>query len=403
MIRQTFADFYDDLGYDESMKIALITDSYIPAPNGTSISVEIIRRSLEASGHDAWVLCPEYKGLKIKEDKIISMPGIFSMSDRYKPKVWPVRSPSSKVIQESNFDIVHSHHFYSPFSYASNFAEIAGIPHITTFYRYFPEYEAKQSSLSLTSPFHKSVRQTLSVANSSKRMIALSSHAKAYFENLGVSCDISTIPIGIFTKDYASYPPQAVRDKFKIPKERKIILYVARLEEDANLEFLLKAFKLVWKSLDDVHLLVIGNGSKESEIKNLLLHQAFADYVTFTGFLPKSQVNKIYGAADLFIYPKDSDPQPLCVVESLAAGSPVVAFKGPASDFIKNNQDGLLVEDDLEQFSKAVVDVLRRDQLRLNFSMRARLYAKDFRASKMAHYLLKLYESVLTDKNEKMF
>ncbi len=385
------------------MKIALIADTYIPAPNGTSISVEIIRRSLEAAGHEPWVFAPEYKGLKIKERKIVTMPGVFSVTDRYKPKVWPLKSPSPSVIRESKFDLVHSHHFYSPFNYAQNFAETAGIPHIASFYRYFPEYESRSSGLSLTSPMQRTIHKTLSVAASAKHVIAVSSHAKSYLENIGVSTPITTIPVGIYTKDYASYPPQAIREKFKIPKQRKILLYVTRLETDANLEFILKVFKLIWKGLDDVHLLIIGNGSKESEIKTLLSHQSFADFVTITGFLPKNQVNKIYGAADVFLYPKTLDPQPLCVMESLAAGTPVVAIKGPASDFVKHHQDGLLVKEDIDDFAKAAIEILRRDQLRLDFSIKARLYSKEFRASNMTHFLLKLYESVLTDKDEKLF
>jgi glycosyltransferase involved in cell wall biosynthesis len=385
------------------MKIALITDSYVPAPNGTSISVEIIRRSLEKSGHDAWVFAPEYKNLRIKENKIVTMPGVFSISDKYKPKIWPINSPKPSVIKEAGFDIVHSHHFYAPNIYAANFAETAGVPHVATLYKHFPEYENKKATLSISTPFQKSVRNTLALANSCSRVIALSSYSKTYFENLGVSTPIETIPVGIFTKDYASYPPQAVREKFKIPKQRKIILYVARLEEDANLEFLLRAFKLIWKGIDDVHLLIIGGGSREQELKNVISHQAFQDYVTVSGFLPKQQVNKIYGAADLFIYPKDLDPQPLCVTESLAAGTPVVAIKGPAEDFIKHHQNGLITPEDVEKFAKAVTELLRRDQLRLDFSMKARLYSRDFRSSNTTYFLLKLYESVLANKETKMF
>ena len=385
------------------MKIALITDTYVPSPNGTSVSVETLRRSLEKAGHDAWVFAPEYKSLKIKEKGIVTMPGIFSLSDKYRPKIWPTKSPSAKIIKDAEFDLVHSHHFYSAFSYATNFAEIAGVPHIATFYRHFPEYENKKNSFSISTPFQKSVKNTLKVANSTRQMIALSSFSKRYLEELGVHVPIQTIPVGIFTKDFASYPPQAVRDKFKIPKDRKIILYVARLEEDANLEFLLRAFKIIWKSIDDVHLLIVGGGSRENELKNVLSHQGFADYVTVSGYLPKSQVNKIYGAADLFIYPKELDPQPLCVIEALAAGTAVVAVKGPAEDFVKHHQDGLITPVEVEDFAKSVTELLRRDQLRLDFSMKARLYSRDFRSSNTTYFLLKLYESVLSGKDPKIF
>jgi len=387
------------------MKIALLTDSYIPAPNGTSISVEILRRSLEKAGQDVWVFAPEYRGIKIKEDKIITMPGAFGFPDKFSPKVWPISYPKPQILKEACFDIVHSHHFYSPFRYSQDFAKATGAPHVCTFYRYFPEYETKKTSISLTSPHEKSVKSMVDLANNCNKVFSLSKTSKKYLQEFGVSNQIEVAPIGIFTKDYASYPPQAIYEKFKIPKERKILLYVARLEDDAELEFLLKAFKIVWKAIDDVQLVIIGGGSRERELREIVNRQSFNDYITITGFLPKIQVNKIYGVADLFIYPKSLDPQPLCLIESLAAGTPVVATKGFGnSDFIKHNEEGLITENDFESFAKGIVELLRRNQLRLEFSFRARIKAKEFRASNTTHFLLELYDSVLSGKKPtKMF
>lgn len=388
------------------MKIALLSDSYIPAPNGTSISVEILRRGLEKAGQDVWVFAPSYRGLKIKEEKIITMPGVYSFPDKYKPKVWPVSHPKAQVLKEAGFDIVHSHHFYSPFRYALDFAKSCQVPHVATFYRLFPEYENRKSSLSLTTPYQKSVRNLVDLANQTNRVLALSKKSKQYFQELGVSAQIDVAPVGIFTKDYASYPPQAIYDKFRIPKERKILLYVARLESDANLEFLLKAFKIIWKAYDDVQLLIIGGGSQESELRELISRQSFSEYITVTGYLPKNQVNKIYGVADLFVYPKTLDPEPLAVLESLAAGTPVVAVDGMGvTDFLRHNQEGLITEFKVESFAKGVVELLRRDQLRLEFQMRSRMKAREFRASNSIHHLLELYNSVISGKDisSKMF
>jgi len=386
------------------MKIALLADSYIPAPNGTSISVEILRRSLEKAGHDTWVFAPEYRGVKIKEEKIVTLPGVFSFPDKYRPKAWPIHSPKPQVLSQAKFDIVHSHHFYSPFSYSLTFAKNCGCPHAATFYRFFPEYASKSSTLSLTTGYEKSIKNLRNLANSTNRIIALSKQSKRYLQELSVTTPIDVAPVGIFTKDYASYPPQAILEKFKIPKERKILLYVARLETDANLEFLLRSFKLIWKAIDDVHLMIIGGGTKENELREMVSRQSFNNYITITGFLPKNQVNKIYGVADLFIYPKSLDPQPLCILESLAAGTPVVAIEGMGiNDFVKNNQEGLITKATEDAFSHAIIELIRRNQLRLEFSMRSRMKAREFRASNLTHFLLELYDSIITGKNTRMF
>lgn len=382
------------------MKIALVTDSYIPAPNGTSISVETLRRSLIKAGHETWVFAPEYRGLKIKEEKIISLPGVFAFPDKYKPKLWPTSQPKPQVLREAGFDIVHSHHFYSPYKYSLEFAKNAGAKLVTSFYRHFPEYETKKSSLSLTTPYEKSVKSLIELGNSADAVFALSKTSKKYLQEIGVSNRIEVAPVGIFTKDYTSYPPQAIYEKFKIPRNRKLLLYVARLENDAGLEFLLKAFKIIWKAVDDVQLMIVGGGQLENELRELVSRNSFGEYITITGFLPKNQVNKMYGVADLFVYPKILDPQPLAVIESLAAGTPVVAVEGSASDFVKHNEEGIITDFNVESFSKGVIELLRRDKLRLEFKMRSRIKAREFRASNSTHFLLELYDSVITGKEK---
>lgn len=388
------------------MKIAFITDSYIPAPNGTSVSVEILRKSLEALGHEVYIFAPKYSNIQPANKKIVLLPGLFSHSDRYRPKFWPTSSPHARVIKEAKFDVVHSHLFYSPFRYALDFAKKTGLPHVTTFYKIFPEYERLFPSfaLSLSSNFEKSFEQTVKFANSVNHVIALSSNQKKYFTDANVNVPITVLPVGIFPKDYASFPPEAVKQRFKIPQTRKLLLTVLRLEKDCNMPLLLKSFRQVWKSIDDVHLLIIGGGSKEREFIRTVENQAFKNFVTFTGFLPKIQVNKIYGAADLFIYPKQLDPQPLCVLESLAAGTPVVAVEGQmGKDFILENQDGLISKATVEDFSTKITEILRRNKMLLDFSMRSRLLAREFRSSNLTHDLLKLYESVIGSNKNKFF
>lgn len=388
------------------MKIAFVTDSYVPAPNGASVSVEILRKSLEKAGHDVYVFAPKYSRSIPANKKIVLLPGIFSYSDPYRPRFWPTSSPNAKTIKQAGFDIVHSHLFYGPFKYAQDLAAKANVPHITTFYRLFPEYERlfPTISLSLKSNYERSYEQTMSFANAADHIIALSANEKKYFSDANVNRPITTLPVGIFPKDYASYPPEAVKQRFKIPQSRKLILSVLRLEKDSNVPLLLKAFRQVWKSIDDVHLLIVGGGSMEKEFIRTVENQAFKNFVTFTGFLPKAQVNKIYGAADIFAYPKQLDPQPLCVLESLAAGTPVVAVEGfMGSDFINEGQDGIISKPTVDDFSIKITDLLRRNRMLLDFSIKARLLSREFRSSNLTHDLLRLYESVIDSSKNKLF
>ena len=53
------------------MKIAFVTDSYVPAPNGASVSVEILRMSLEKAGHEVYIFAPKYPKIESSSKKIV--------------------------------------------------------------------------------------------------------------------------------------------------------------------------------------------------------------------------------------------------------------------------------------------------------------------------------------------
>ena len=384
------------------MRIAFVTDAYIPVPSGTAVSIEILKVALEKLGHEVFIFAPEYPGLRHKEKRVARLPSIFSLTNPYAPIVFPVFSPNKKLIKKLGLDIVHSHYFFRPFNFAKSLADAAGVPLVSTFYKIFPEY-ARQNK-SIFSGFDKILNQTIRFANSCDHIIALSQTSRNYLADLNITASMTVLPVGIFLKDYTSFPPQAIKEKFNIPPSRKLLLYVARCEDDANMILLLKAFKRVWKALDDVHLLIVGGGRKFNDYRRLAHLQLFNQYVTFTGFLPKNLVNKIYGAADVFVYPKTLDPEPLAVIESLAAGTPVVAVKGlGAQDFVSDNQDGLISSVSVEEFADKIIELTRRNKMRLEFSLRARANAKRFRASNLTCDLVELYESVISRNKDKFF
>jgi len=267
---------------------------------------------------------------------------------------------------------------------------------VQTFYKIFPEY-AKSHPGFLQSPhssYQKATIQTIKFFNQADLVIALSRMSEKYLQGLGVASPIEVLPVGIFPKDYASLPPEAIREKFHIPAGAKVILSVCHPNEEDNLVFLLKTLKRVLKAIDEAYLIIVGDGSNNRIYRELVASQPFGRYVRLTGYLPKAQLNRLYGACDLFVYPGRLDPQPLVIIEALAAGTPVAAVKGMgAQDFIVNGQDGYVCDFDLEDFSDKIIELLRRDKMRLDFSQTARANARRFSASNMTKGLLDLYQT----------
>ncbi len=54
-------------------------------------------------------------------------------------------------------------------------------------------------------------------------------------------------------------------------------------------------------------------------------------YVHFIGYKPHTEMADIYAAADIFLFPSQTETQGLVTIEALASGTPVVAVRGPGT------------------------------------------------------------------------
>ena len=387
------------------MRILFVSDAYIPVPSGVAVSMETLKISLEKLGSQVFVVAPKYSFWKKRETGVARLPGIFKPFHRYRPHVWPVLGLDAKKLKEFKIDLVHSHFFFQPFNYAHELAHALNVPLVNTFYKIFPENEKLASNFRFVrdKKTADSILKTVGFANRCDHLVALSDASKKYLNQLNISTPIDVIPVGVFPKDFTSYPPEAIRRKFKIPSRRKIILYVGSMNQEGEVRFLLRSFRRVWKALDDVHLLIIGGGEKLRDYKFMAARSSMSKFVTFTGYLPKNQVNRIYGTADVLAYPGRLDPQPLVIVESLVAGTPVVAVKGlGGQEFVKNDQDGFVTEYEIEDFADKLIEILRKDQLRLDFSLKARINARKYRTSILTRELLDLYGKLIENHKNKI-
>lgn len=387
------------------MRIGFVSDAYVPVPTGVAVSMETLRVALERLGHTVYIFAPKYPGFKDNNPCVARFPAIFSSHEKYRPKVWPIFTSINKSkIAKLKLDVVHSHYFFDLFDFAPRIAHAAQAPLINTFYKIFPESERKKSFFhSAQRGAEKALYKTVRYANQCDLIISLSKNSKKYLEDLQISTPIENVPIGIFPKDFTSLPTQAIHEKFKIPPREKLILFVGRLDDESNFTLLLRSFKRVWRAIEEVHLLVIGGGKNLKLYQQQTAAQPFAKFVTFTGYMAKNKVNKIYGAADVFVYPKTADPEPLVILESLASGTPVVAVSGfGAQEFVADNIDGLVTAAKEEDFADGIIELLRRDKMRLDFSLKARAQARQFASSNLTRDLVNLYDSAVQNHKNKM-
>jgi glycosyltransferase involved in cell wall biosynthesis len=155
-----------------------------------------------------------------------------------------------------------------------------------------------------------------------------------------------------------------LRKRFSIPNE-PVVLYTGRISGEKRLDVLVRGFPRVLNAID-AHLVICGSGREKGNIENLVDKLGISDHVTFTGFLSQNEFPDIYGIADLFAIPSESELQSIVTMEALASGLPVVAAdKHALPELVKNPQNGYLFEPgNTKALSDKVIEILSDSNLK---------------------------------------
>jgi len=139
---------------------------------------------------------------------------------------------------------------------------------------------------------------------------------------------------------------QEIRNRHGIHKEDLVILFVGMNFEIKRLGLLIEAISRV--SQGDNHrsavkLLVVGKG-KETIYAAMAREYGVADRVIFAGVT--REVEKYYGASDIFAMPSVYDTFGMAVLEAMAAGLPVIISQTVgARDLVNDGVEGFVLGD----------------------------------------------------------
>ena len=158
-------------------------------------------------------------------------------------------------------------------------------------------------------------------------------------------------------------------NKNKIQKElglegKKVILYVGRLINLKGVNYLIESFAKLNKIMENVVLVIVGEGKRKKELESLAHKLGIEDKVYFTGNIDNHMLGGYYLLSNVFVLPSITtyfaDACPLVVNEAMYFGKPVITSDAVGTTFmIKNGENGFVVpERDADSLSEAIYKVL---------------------------------------------
>jgi glycosyltransferase involved in cell wall biosynthesis len=131
----------------------------------------------------------------------------------------------------------------------------------------------------------------------------------------------------------------------------------------------------------NVILLLIGDGPDKKILLNYCKENGLLEYVRIINNISNDEIPQYHVASDIAILPSSKasgveEGSSLFLIESMAMGLPVIATDiGGNRDTIRNNDNGILVEDTSFSIAEGIIKLLEDKNTRKRLSESAKAYA----------------------------
>ena len=340
------------------MRIAIVTESFLPQVNGVSNTVRHTVDHLHATGHQVLVLAPgpgpdEHRGVPVIRVRSVGLPGYPS---------FPVGLPDRGVhraLAAFRPDVVH---LASPIALGAvglRAARHLGVPTVAVYQTdvagFARQYgiRAEATVSRWVGRLHRRVDRTLVPSSASYDQLAALGVRDLHLWRRGVSLDL-------FGPERRSH---ALHQRFTGGRPGRLAVgYVGRLAAEKQVH---RLSTLV--HLHGLRLVVVGDGPARAQLERLLPD------AEFTGLLRGPELARAFASLDAFVHTGTAETFCQTVQEAQASGVPVVApAAGGPLDLVEHGHTGLLYDpDDRPSLALSVASVCADAGLRRHLAANA--------------------------------
>jgi len=175
------------------------------------------------------------------------------------------------------------------------------------------------------------------------------------------------------------------------------VLALGRVVEKKGFDLLLAGYAAMDPTDRTADLVIGGSGPALEGLEAQAEESGIGDRVHFVGRLDREQVAAAMAGAAVFVMPSRLEPFGIVALEGWRAGTAVVATRrGGAPEFVRDGEDGLLVDPfDTAAMARVLGRLLSDETLRRSIAAAGRVRVEEFAWPVVAARYRSLYRSVL--------
>ncbi len=235
-------------------------------------------------------------------------------------------------------------------------------------------------------------------------VVAPSMAVEKILRSYGIKKPVEVIKTGVVPVPEASEQERAeVRKRLGFSYAYFILLFVGRIAREKNITMLLKAFKRVVGKFPNTKLMLVGSGPALAETRRYVSGLGLEECVKFAGMMPRTDIEPIYTACDVFVFPSTTETQGIAICEALSAGLPVIAVNaGGIPENIQHECDGFLTQNNPDEFAGRIEYLISNPAIRAKMGMQARINAQQFSIMRMVDDFEQFYSEIIESKSPKI-
>jgi glycosyltransferase involved in cell wall biosynthesis len=233
------------------------------------------------------------------------------------------------------------------------------------------------------------------------RILAISHAVRNELEAVRLDVNrVEIVPDGVEIP--AAITPEArenARKQWSFRPDEIVVECVGALTPEKGHALLIEAFAKLSGEVPNCRLLLAGEGRLRAQLERQVQEAGLASAVVFAGFV--ANVESVYAAGDLFVFPSLSEGAGSSLMQAMAYGLPVLAFaRGGVAEIIENGRTGVLVQEvSAEALAREARRMLEDRRLTERLSRAAReTAASRYSAERMVDDTVRIFEDLIAGK-----
>ncbi|MFN5119470.1 MAG: glycosyltransferase family 4 protein [Cyanobacteriota bacterium] len=369
------------------MKIAFFTETFLPKVDGIVTRLTKTVQHLVAAGDEVLIFCPEGAPETFGGARVVGVPAM-PLPLYPELKLALPRPAVSEALDRFAPDVVH---VVNPAVLGLGgiwLAKSRGYPLVASYHTHLPKY-LEHYGMGMLEPLlwellkaaHNQALLNLCTSTAMVEELAGKGIQNTALWQRGVDTEL-------FTPQLAN---QEMRQRLHGNHDDTghLLLYIGRLSAEKQIE----RIRPVLEAMPQTRLALVGDGPYRQQLERIFEGTA----TTFVGYLAGEELASAYASGDAFLFPSSTETLGLVLLESMAAGCPVVgANRGGIPDIVSDGVNGCLYDpDQSESLITAVQRLLGNGDTRQQLRTAARQEAERWGWAGATEQLRGYYRKVL--------